>query len=121
MRWLTALVAQTTTLSDTSSAANTTGKDEDDHDHDDNNSAPNLESLLQSAAALLAICAGAASAGTRRRTYVRGGRVRAQLTDVALRNDDFGSVGAQTSGSACVLAEVMALGACAIRLVRRRQ
>jgi hypothetical protein len=107
VRWLTALVAQTTTLCDTSSDANTTGKDEDDHDHDDNNSAPNLESLVLSAAALLAICAGAASAGTRRRTYVLGGRVRAQLTDVALRNDDFGSVGAQTWGSACVLAEVM--------------
>jgi len=31
-----------------------------------------------------------------------------QLTDVALRNDDFGSVGAQTWGSACVLAEMIA-------------
>jgi len=31
-----------------------------------------------------------------------------QLTDVALRNDDFGSVGAQTWGGACVLAEMIA-------------
>jgi predicted nicotinamide N-methyase len=31
-----------------------------------------------------------------------------QLTDLALRNDDFGSVGAQTWGSACVLAEMIA-------------
>ena len=110
VRWLTALVAQKTTVCAASSSdANKTDKNnENDYDHDDNNSASNLESLVQSAAALLAICAGAASAGTRRRTYVLGGRVRVQLTDVALRNDDFGSVGAQTWGSACVLAEMIA-------------
>ena len=95
VRWLTTLIAQKTTL-------------HDDDDDDDNDSAPDLESLVQSAAALLAICAGAASAGTRTRTYVLGGGVRVQLTDVALRNDDFGSVGAQTWGSACVLAEMIA-------------
>ena len=86
IRWLTALVAQaTTTLR---------------HDADA------IEPLVQSAAALLAICAGAASAGTRTRTYAFGS-VRVQLTDVALRNDDFGSVGAQTWGSACLLAEMI--------------
>jgi len=103
VRWLTALVAQKTTLHD--------DDDENDYvyDHDDHdqNSAANLESPVQSAAALLAICAGAASAGTRTRTYVFCG-VRVQLTDLALRNDDFGSVGAQTWGSACVLAEMIA-------------
>ena len=103
VRWLTALVAQKTTLHD--------NDDENDyvygHDHHDQNSAANLESLVQSAAALLAICAGAASAGTRTRTYVFCG-VRVRLTDFALRNDDFGSVGAQTWGSACVLAEMIA-------------
>ena len=101
IRWLTALVAQattTTTLRNVDADADADGA---------------MESLVQSAAALLAICAGAASAGTRRRTYAfggggGGGGVRVQLTDVALRNDDFGSVGAQTWGSACVLAEMIA-------------
>ena len=104
VRWLTALVAQKTTLHD---------DDDDENDyvygygHHDQNSATDLESLVQSAAALLAICAGAASAGTHTRTYVLCG-MRVQLTDLALRNDDFGSVGAQTWGSACVLAEMIA-------------
>jgi len=93
VRWLTALIARKTTLC------------EDDGTAQD--SELELERLLQSAAALLAVCAGAASAGTRTRTYVLCG-VRVQLTDVALRNDDFGSVGAQTWGSACVLAEMIA-------------
>jgi hypothetical protein len=105
VRWLTALVAQKTTLHDDDD------DDENDYvyDHDDHeqNSAANLESLVQSAAALLAICAGAASAGTRTRKYAFCD-VRVQLTDLALRNDDFGSVGAQTWGSACVLAEMIA-------------
>jgi Lysine methyltransferase len=102
VRWLTALIAQKTTLHD--------DNDNDyikDHDHHDQNSAANLELLVQSAAALLAICAGAASAGTRMRMYAFCG-VRVQLTDLALQNDDFGSVGAQTWGSACVLAEMIA-------------
>jgi predicted nicotinamide N-methyase len=95
IRWLTALIAQVTTTHDT------------DVDADDA-----MEPLVHSAAALLAICAGAASAGTRTRTFAFGGGggvsdVRVQLTDVALRNDDFGSVGAQTWGSACVLAEMI--------------
>jgi lysine methyltransferase len=113
VRWLTALVAKKTTLHDGNDDSNQkTDYDQNDHDHDhdhdhDDNSAPNQESLVQSAAALLAICAGAASAGTRTRTYVFCG-VRVELTDVALRNDDFGSVGAQTWGSACVLAEMIA-------------
>lgn len=125
VRWLTTLVAQKTTLR---------GHD-DDNDHDvnpdvevevdasasaskpdkagrfatepDPDPDPDEETLVQSAAALLAVCAGTASAGTRTRTYVLCG-VRVQLTDVALRNDDFGSVGAQTWGSACVLAEMIA-------------
>ena len=108
VRWLTALIAQKTISCDDD--ANKMDNDEDyddDYDHEDDDGAPNLESLVQSAAALLAVCAGAASAGTRMRTYVLGG-VRVRLTDVALRNDDFGSVGAQTWGSACVLAEMIA-------------
>ena len=103
VRWLTALIAQKTTLH---------GDDDEndyvyDDDYHDQNGAANVESLVQSAAALLAICAGAASAGARARTYAFCG-VRVQLMDLALRNDDFGSVGAQTWGSACVLAEMIA-------------
>src|SRR6266478_2177329 len=109
VRWLTTLVAQKATShnDDDDDGMKKTDYHENGYDHDDQNSAPDLESLVQSAAALLAICAGAASAGTRTRMYVLSG-VRVQLTDVALRNDDFGSVGAQTWGSACVLAEMIA-------------
>ncbi|KAI0266473.1 hypothetical protein BC834DRAFT_130239 [Gloeopeniophorella convolvens] len=84
MRWLIALIAQATLRAD----------------------ADAIEPLVHAAAALLALCAGAASAGTRTRTYALGG-VRVQLTDVPLQNDDFGSVGAQTWGSACLLAEMV--------------
>jgi predicted nicotinamide N-methyase len=94
IRWLTALIAQATTATTTATILPLDAPDA-------------IEPLVQSAAALLAICAGAASAGTRARTYVFGS-VHVQLTDVALRNDDFGSVGAQTWGSACVLAEMIA-------------
>ena len=115
VRWLTALVAQKTTLrcddededtdtdTDTDTDANKTDDEVDRAWPPD----PEVETLVQSAAAMLAVCAGAASAGTRTRTYVLCG-VRVQLTDVALRNDDFASVGAQTWGSACVLAEMIA-------------
>lgn len=104
VRWLTALIAQKTTLQDDEDDKN---EYDYDHDHHDQNNAANLESLVQSAAALLAICAGAASAGTRTRMYVFCG-VRVQLMDLALWNDDFCSVGAQTWGSSCVLAEMIA-------------
>ena len=80
MRQLTALVAQKTTLCDTSSDANTTGEDEHDHDHDDNNSAPNLESLVQPAAALLAICTGGRRLSRHARAHVRARRPRARAT-----------------------------------------
>ena len=105
VRWLTALVAQKTTLrcDDDVADANKTDDEVDRASPLD----PEVETLVQSAAAMLAVCAGAASAGTRTRTYVLCG-VRVQLTDVALRNDDFASVGAQTWGSACVLAEMIA-------------
>ncbi|KZV72775.1 hypothetical protein PENSPDRAFT_649532 [Peniophora sp. CONT] len=63
--------------------------------------------LLQSAASLLAICAGASAAGvvTRRFTF---GPLHIDLVDAALENADFGSVGAQTWGAACVLADLLA-------------
>jgi predicted nicotinamide N-methyase len=63
------------------------------------------EVLLQSAAALLAACAGTASAGTVRRTFAFGD-VLVDIADGPLENADFGTVGMQTWGAACVLAEM---------------
>lgn len=72
------------------------------------------EQLLQDAAGLLAICAGTASAGTRSRMFVfgdqPGGRtadVRVPLTDLPLDNQDYTSVGAQTWGGACLMADMI--------------
>ncbi|KAG1894787.1 uncharacterized protein F5891DRAFT_1061624 [Suillus fuscotomentosus] len=70
------------------------------------------EILVQQAASLLAICAGVAAAGMIIRNFVFGSidgqrRVEAQLTDIPLDNNDYGSVGAQTWGGACVLAEMI--------------
>ncbi|KAI0032863.1 putative methyltransferase-domain-containing protein [Vararia minispora EC-137] len=62
--------------------------------------------LLQSAAALLAVCAGAASAGAFTRTFAFGD-VRIEITDAPLENADFGTVGMQTWGGACVLSEMV--------------
>ncbi|KAI0042719.1 hypothetical protein FA95DRAFT_1564049 [Auriscalpium vulgare] len=76
LRWLTSLLAHTTD-----------------------------EALLARAAALLAACAGTSGAGTVARTFAFGD-VAVQLTDAPLDNGDFGTVGAQTWGSACVLAEM---------------
>lgn len=69
-----------------------------------------VEDLIQDAASLLAICAGTASAGIICRTFTfesRFGSVTVNLTDAPLENQDYGSVGAQTWGGACVLAEMI--------------
>ncbi|KIK68003.1 hypothetical protein GYMLUDRAFT_155323 [Collybiopsis luxurians FD-317 M1] len=66
------------------------------------------------AAALLAICAGTASAGSlQRQLEFGGGRVKVVLNDVPLstnasNGDYMESVGAQTWGGACVLADEIA-------------
>jgi len=68
------------------------------------------EHLIQEAASLLAICAGTAAAGIICRTFIfesRFGSVTINLTDAPLENQDYGSVGAQTWGGACVLAEMV--------------
>jgi hypothetical protein len=90
---------------------------------------PSHEELLQNAASLLATCAGTASAGTINRTFifntpdavhrghaqsdddlsVRSSRtITVDLVDVPLDNHDYGSVGAQTWGSACIMADMIA-------------
>ena len=69
-----------------------------------------VELLIQDAASLLAICAGTAAAGIICRTFIfesRSGSVTVNLTDAPLENQDYGSVGAQTWGGACVLAEMI--------------
>ena len=67
--------------------------------------------LIQQAAALLAICAGVAAAGTVQRIFYfesdEVGRIEIPLTDIPLENHDYASVGAQTWGGACVLAEMI--------------
>lgn len=89
MRWLTALVSQAEAWSHQEGA----------------------EDILQDAASLLAICSGTAAAGVIVREFVfatnheRRATLRVSLTDVPLDNQDYGSVGAQTWGGACVLAE----------------
>ncbi|KAJ8076709.1 hypothetical protein PM082_001132 [Marasmius tenuissimus] len=75
-------------------------------------------SLIDSVAALLASCSGTSGAGiiTRNFVFYSGAgsvprsfpeRVSVSLTDRPLDNSDFRSVGAQTWGGACVLAEEM--------------
>ncbi|KAG0696771.1 hypothetical protein DFH29DRAFT_991626 [Suillus ampliporus] len=91
IRWLTALIVQLEVRQELSYSG---------------------EMLVQQAASLLAICAGVAAAGTITRNFIFGSmdgqrRVETQLTDIPLDNDDYGSVGAQTWGGACVLAEMI--------------
>ena len=96
IRWLTALISQVYQLLEV--------------DEDAAGETAAVEALLQQASALLAICAGTASAGTITRTFRFHGSaapIEIQLTDVPLENQDYGSVGAQTWGSACLLAEML--------------
>ncbi|KAH7906287.1 hypothetical protein BJ138DRAFT_1162980 [Hygrophoropsis aurantiaca] len=98
-----------------------------------NRTANTSEHMIQKAAALLAICAGVAAAGRITRTFsftigssnatnsnnaadrfeihVKHGPtknvIEVQLTDIPLENSDYASVGAQTWGGACVLAEMI--------------
>jgi hypothetical protein len=98
IKWLTALVAQVEAL-------------ESREGH--TNSLPtSTQNIVHEAASILALCAGTASAGTITRTFSFPlGRknhpsvIKVQLTDVPLDNYNYSSVGAQTWGGACVLAE----------------
>lgn len=93
VRWLTALVSRALLL-------------EEDTDE--------VEAVIEQASRLLAICAGPASAGTRSRTFVFTcppisdvSSIKVQVTDLPLNNQDYSSVGAQTWGGACLLAEMI--------------
>ena len=107
IKWLTALISQLGT------------------EHPDSPDLPSIvpsskEDLLQNAASLLAICAGTASAGVIVRQFVFENRhwekdedeesinlIKVELVDVPLDNHDYRSVGAQTWGGACILAEMI--------------
>ncbi|KAG1730384.1 uncharacterized protein EDB91DRAFT_1157179 [Suillus paluster] len=108
IRWLTVLIAKLEIWQDSLHSGEVSlddlGKPEPSFAH--------VEMLVERAASLLAICAGVAAAGTITRNFIFGSmdgqrRVEAQLTDIPLENDDYGSVGAQTWGGACVLAEMI--------------
>lgn len=93
IRWLTALIAQVEVMELEGSSDSTS-----------------FESIVQTAASLLSVCAGTSAAGSVTRSFSFGhgtGEVTVQLTDAPLENQDFGTVGVQTWGSACVLAEML--------------
>ena len=93
-RWLTALIAQLETRAAAPISVNDT------------------DTLIQQAASLLALLAGVAAAGKVQRRFTfesaLAGPIHVDLTDIPLDNHDYGSVGAQTWGGACVLAEMIA-------------
>jgi len=107
MKWLTALISQL------GSAGDEAGRP-----HHDAHIALLHEKLINSAASLLATCAGTASAGAINRTFVfntsddrfKGSSriITVELKDVPLDNHDYRSVGAQTWGSACIMADMIA-------------
>ncbi|TFK62112.1 hypothetical protein BDN72DRAFT_849045 [Pluteus cervinus] len=112
IRWLTALIAHLSSIEDPNS-----------DDGDETTRVPNscagdsqADTLLENASALLAVCSGAAGAGILTRdiilpTMVNHGPsnpIVVHLRDIPLDNADYGSLGAQTWGGACVLAELIA-------------
>jgi predicted nicotinamide N-methyase len=68
------------------------------------------DAILTAASSLLAICAGTSAAGTFTRLLTfssDAGDIAVTLTDAPLENQHFESVGAQTWGGACVLADLI--------------
>ncbi|KAG6864911.1 hypothetical protein C0991_006440 [Blastosporella zonata] len=99
MRWLTSLVALT--------------EDWDTGSSSDDASPLDRESLVQEAASLLAVCSGASAAGVVVRDFAfpfgpeMEKSLKVRIKDFSIDNKDFGSVGAQTWGGACVLTETI--------------
>ncbi|KAG6830274.1 hypothetical protein H0H92_001540 [Tricholoma furcatifolium] len=108
LRWLTALVS----ISGTDYEAN---------------SSLDVEALVQEAASLLAVCSGTAGAGVIFRDFAfRVGpemqkTVNVLVKDLSLDNKDYGSVGAQTWGGACVLSEMILDDPAAFGLLKGRK
>ncbi|KAF9496497.1 hypothetical protein BDN71DRAFT_1589008 [Pleurotus eryngii] len=111
LRWLTCLIAQLDDPGEDQEVANEAGISLD-----------RREILIQEAASLLAVCSGTAGAGSFVREFnftssyssspslaaEAVSTVKVQLRDVPLDNHDYGSVGAQTWGGACVLSTEIA-------------
>ena len=102
IKWLTALISQ---------LGNFQNPDLADSSPTLHQSMPE-DLVLQNAASLLAICAGTASAGVIARQFVFESlsdsfKIKVELMDVPLDNRDYGSVGAQTWGGACIMAEMI--------------
>ncbi|KAG7091156.1 hypothetical protein E1B28_010209 [Marasmius oreades] len=99
LKWLSALVRAAQNNNSNSNNSNS------------NNSNSNGCSLIDSAAALLASCSGTSGAGVITREFsfsssnLPTNDISVSLIDRPLDNSDFRSVGAQTWGGACVLAE----------------
>jgi predicted nicotinamide N-methyase len=99
IRWLTALVAHADAIEQGSLGLSSgTG-------------------VIEQAAALLAVCSGTSAAGIVTRTFDfrmaddfegRQRSVQVVVRDIPLENQDYGSVGCQTWGGACVLSEMIA-------------
>ncbi|KAM5530953.1 hypothetical protein V8D89_015398 [Ganoderma adspersum] len=103
VRWLTALVSRTSELL-------TPPADEDAQTDADNK----IDALVRSATSLIALCAGTTAARTLTRRYAFHAPslhtdVELSLTDVPISADslDYPSVGTQTWGSACLMAEML--------------
>lgn len=110
IKWLTALISQAERWSSDA------GTDADSQAR---------ESLIQTAAALLAVCSGTAAAGVIIRDFIftphppaPPSSIKVHIRDVPLDNRDYGSVGAQTWGGACVLAEMIVDDPSAFNLLR---
>jgi len=105
IKWLTALITECGTAEEEEAEAGAkSSTTQTKHD------------LIEEAAAILAMCAGTASAGVITRQFVFDGgeeadpeeaTITVELTDVPLDNQDYGSVGAQTWGGACIMAEMI--------------
>ena len=98
IKWLTTLISQL-------------GDGISDSDSSPGHHQPSTEDLIQNAASLLALCAGTASAGVIVRQFVFQSRheddIKVELVDEPLDNHDYRSVGAQTWGGACIMAEMI--------------
>ncbi|KAJ6566769.1 putative methyltransferase-domain-containing protein [Mycena capillaripes] len=82
-----------------------------------------VESVIKRAASLLANFGGASSAGVISRVLVfpsAHGPISITLQDIPLENGDMASVGAQTWGGACVLAELLAAESATFGLAKDR-
>ncbi|CAA7269677.1 unnamed protein product [Cyclocybe aegerita] len=97
IKWLTVLISQLGESEDVTNASE-------------------REAIVESGAALLAVCAGTASAGTITRQFAfepspessPGAQpIVVNLKDIPLENRDYGSLGAQTWGGACIMAEMI--------------